>query len=141
MNSIPPDTYERVIELALGITNASEAGNDALCDSLYRRLLDYHDEQCSLGNSHPFLTETLADFTSDPKVAIQFYQKALDLSRQMQGNEPTHTILIGIGTRLLELGRMEEAEAFLRDGRAEAVRREDQESVDEADSLLEECNS
>jgi hypothetical protein len=37
MSNIPPDIYERVLELALAIVNASEAGDDALSDSLVTR--------------------------------------------------------------------------------------------------------
>ncbi len=58
------------------------------------------------------------------------------MSRKMSSDEPTQTILIGIGERLLEMGQREHAEAFLRDGRAEAVRRADSYGIEEADRLL-----
>jgi hypothetical protein len=71
MNSIPPDIYERVFELALAIVNASEAGDDALSDSLCQTLPVYFDEQAGLGRSHPFLTEAMADYTDDSVEAIR----------------------------------------------------------------------
>ena len=74
MSSIPPDIYERVYDLALAITNASEAGDDALRDSAYETLCAFHDEQESLGRSYPFLTETLADYTDDKVKAVQLYE-------------------------------------------------------------------
>jgi hypothetical protein len=55
----------------------------------------------------------------------------------MTSDEPTHTILIGIGTHLIDMGHREQAEAFIRDARAEALRRGDTDSVEDADKLLE----
>jgi hypothetical protein len=141
VNSIPPDIYERVSELALSITNATMADDDALCKSFYQQLLDYSSEQSLAGRSHPFLLETLADYTDDPAQALGFYKQALALSRHMTSDEPTQTILIGIGARLIELGRREQAEAYLRDGRAEAVKRTDTFGIEEADRLLSEARS
>ena len=69
MSNIPPDIYERVHELAVAIANASAAGDDALYDSLCQTICIFCDEQAGLGRSHPFLTETMADYTSDPAEA------------------------------------------------------------------------
>jgi hypothetical protein len=138
MSTIPTDIYAHIRELAADITNAVLADDDALAASLYQRLLAYHNEELASGQSHPFLVETLADYTDDPAQAIHYYELALAMSRQMGSDEPTHTILIHIGARLIEMGRREQAEAFIRDGRAEAVRRADSDSIEDADRLLHE---
>jgi tetratricopeptide (TPR) repeat protein len=138
MSTIPPDIYERISELAADVTNATLADDDALAASLYQRLLAYHEEQLAAGHSHPFLIETLADYTDDPAQAIRYYEQTFEMSQQMASDEPTQTILIGIGAQLIEMGRREQAEAFIRDGRAQAIRRGDSDSIEEADRLLHE---
>jgi hypothetical protein len=138
MSTIPPDIYEQVRKFAVDITNATLADDHALAESLYQRLLVYYEKQVAAGRSHPFLVETLADYTDDAAQAIRYYEQALAMSRQMATDEPTQTILIGIGEQLIEMGRREQAEAFIRDGRTEAVRRGDADSIEDADRLLQE---
>ena len=137
MSNIPPDIYERVRELALAITNASEAGGTTLQDSGYQSLLAYHEEQTRLGRSHPFLTEALADYTDDVATSARYYELALEQARAYS-DEPTHTKMISLAERLIALGQLERAEAYLRDGRAEAVRRADTFWIEDADRLLHE---
>ena len=138
MSSIPPDIYEHVFELVADITNATLANDVALAESLYLRLRLYHEEQLAAGRSHPFILETLADYTDETEQSVRYYEQALAMSRRMTTDEPTHTILIGIGERLIETGRREQAEAFIRDGRAEAVRRGDVYWIKDADRILQE---
>lgn len=133
MSGIPPGMYERVHELALALANASEAGDEVLSDSCLGALRAYYDELAAVGQSHPFVTETLADFV-DAAEAVNLYRLALGQSRA-HPEEPTHTKMISLAERLIELGQSEQAEAFLRDGRAEAVRRDDAFSIEEADRL------
>ena len=102
MNSIPPDIYERVHKLAVAIVNASEAGDDALYDSLCYTLRAYFDEQTTSERSHPFLTEAMADFTDDPAEAARLYKLSLDQSCSLP-DEPTHTkMMIEEADRLLQ---------------------------------------
>jgi hypothetical protein len=135
MSNIPRNIYERVHELALAITNASEAGDDALHDSRCQTLRAFYDEQASLGRSHPFLTEAMADYTDDAAEAVRLYELSLEQGRAFP-DEPTHTKMISLAEQLIELGRREQAEAYLRDGRAEAVRRRDTQWIEDADRLL-----
>jgi hypothetical protein len=78
----------------------------------------------------------MADFAQHPAEAVRLYELALKQSQSYAG-EPTHTKMISLAERLTQLGRREEAEAYLRNGRAEAVRREDRYWIKEADRLLE----
>ncbi len=135
MRNIPPEIYSRVHELGLGMVNASEGGNTALYDFFYQSLLSYFQEQAQSGRSHPFLTEALADFTEDVATSVAYYRLALE---QAQGfpDEPLHTKMISLAERLIDLGLREQAEAYLRDGRADAVRLADGDSIKNADRLL-----
>jgi hypothetical protein len=135
MSSIPPDIYERVHELAVTLVNASGAGDDARYDSHCQTLRGYYDEQSSLGRSHPFLTEAMADYTDDATEAVRLYELSLEQARAFP-DEPTHTKMISLAQQFIELGRTEQAEAYLRDGRAEAVRRGDTFWIEDADRLL-----
>ncbi|MBI5387950.1 MAG: hypothetical protein HZA90_25080 [Verrucomicrobia bacterium] len=135
MSTIPTDIYERVHEFAVALANTAQAEDDALHAALCLQLRAYYDEQASLGRSHPFLTEALADHTDDPAKAARLYELALDQARAVP-DEPTHTKMISLAERLLELGQSEQAEPFLTDGRAEAVRRHDAIWVGESDSAL-----
>ena len=122
------------MDLACSLTNAFMADDDVLYETHYRALKEYYLEQTRLGALHPFLIETLADYTEDTKEALKYYEQALDLSRA--AGEPMHTIMVDMAVRLHELGRNEQAEAFVRDGRLEALQRRDQDTVKDADELL-----
>lgn len=139
MNTIPTDIYDTVLELALAIVNASGAGDEALSASLSLRLHDYYEEQSRQGRAHPFLTEAAADFSDDPKVAVDLYVLSLKQADD-HPEEPRHTKMICLADKLLQLGRAEEAEAFLRDGLAEAERCGDAEWAKEALQLKQELN-
>ena len=135
MSRIPPDIYERVHELAVAIVNASGAEDDALHDSLCQTLRAYYEEQASLGRSHPFLTEAMADYTDDTVEAVRLYELSLEQARAVP-DEPRHTKMISLAQRFIELGRTEQAEAYLRDGKAESVLRGDTYWIVNADRLL-----
>lgn len=138
MSSIPPEMRAKVLELALQITNATLADDDALSDSGYQNLLEYYREETAVGRGHPFLTEVVADYTEESNAALRYYQVALEQSQRIGPAEPTQTILLGMTVKLLELGKVEQAEAYLRDAKKEAVRRQDEYSIAEADRLLKE---
>jgi len=120
------------------MVNATGAGDDALNASLYQQPLVYYAEQTRIGRADPFLTEAVADETTDPLAAIGYYELAIEQARRFPG-EPMHTKMISLAERLLDLGQIERAEAYLRDGRAEAVRCDDQYWIANADELMRQC--
>jgi hypothetical protein len=124
MRDVPPDIYERVRELALGMVNATGVGDETLRASLYEQLLAYYEQQARQGRSDPFLTEIVADETMEPATAIRYYELSLEQARQFPG-EPLHTKMISLAQELMEVGQVERAEAYLVDGRAEAMRCQD----------------
>jgi len=135
MNNIPQNIYETVHEFAVALTNASEASDAVLYGSIYESLRTFYDEQASIGHSHPFLTEALADYTDDTADAVRLYELALEQARAFR-DEPTYTKMISLAQHLLELGRREQAEAYFQDGRAEALRHADTLWIEDADRLL-----
>jgi hypothetical protein len=133
--------HPRLETLARLICEASAIDDDVLEQSRYEDLMAFYEKHVALGFWHPKLTEAAADFTSsrDAAVAVLFYQLALEQARSL--DDDTHTILIAMAETLYEAGRTEQAEACLRDGRAEAIRRGDNEYVQEADRVLREASA
>jgi hypothetical protein len=68
---------------------------------------------------------------------VRLYELALQQAHEFP-DEPTHTKMISLAEQLIELGRRELAEGYLREGRAEAVRRRDTFWIEDADRLLHE---
>jgi len=96
---------------------------------IVRRCAAYYDQQADFGRSHPFLTEAMADYTNDTPEAVRLYELSLEQAHAFP-NEPTHTKMISLAQQLMQLGRTEQAEAYLRDGREEAVCRGDTHWID-----------
>jgi hypothetical protein len=42
---------------------------------------EYYEEQSRVGHCHPFILETLADYTEDESLAMSYYKKALGSSQ------------------------------------------------------------
>jgi len=131
----------RLDTLARLICEASAIEDRALEQSRYSDLLAFYEDQVSLGFWHPGLAESVAAFTAvrDASAALPLYQLALEQARSL--DDATHTILIAMAEALFEAGQREQAEACLRDGRAEAIRRADQEFVERADRVLRETSA
>jgi hypothetical protein len=133
MRPIPKEVYDRVAELACGMTNATFAEDAALHRSLHGQLRAFYRAHAKQGDLHPFVVESLADYTTDRQEALRLYREALAIS---EPDEPRYTILISMAERLIEVGRREQAEASLREARAEAEDRNDDYYVSEADRVL-----
>lgn len=100
---------------------------------------DYYRTQTKAGFWHPVLTEAMADFADDAQTSIEFYRLAVEQGKAMQA--PTYTALIDLAHELHQIGRSEEAEACLRDGRAQAQAAGDAFWMDNADRYLAEMQS
>ncbi len=77
---IPADIHQRVVELTDAILAAGQSGDAELAGSRYKALLAYCQATAAAGRDHPFLWETLADFTGDEHLAIGHYRHALALA-------------------------------------------------------------
>jgi hypothetical protein len=74
---VPRDIYDRVFDLATALTEARERTDTRRGWALYSELKGYCEAQERAGVAHPFLWETLADYTDDDTVATALYMKAL----------------------------------------------------------------
>ena len=97
--NIPPDIHARVVELTDAILNASEDGEEDTSASLYARLHAYCDSIAAAGRDHPFLWETLADFTGDDHLAIEHYNHALLLASAAQAISYEASIYLALAER------------------------------------------
>src|SRR5688500_6706650 len=62
---IPQDIYDSVFDLATRLVASRESGDTKAFWTDYNELRQYCEAQQAAGRSHPFLWETLADFTDD----------------------------------------------------------------------------
>ncbi|MEN5209613.1 hypothetical protein ABE493_16035 [Stenotrophomonas terrae] len=100
---IPPDIHERVADLAAEIVNAGQAGDNRSSWALYEELRSYCEAVASEGRDHPFLWETLADFTADDQAAIALYQRALPLAVAAGADEYSASIHLAVAERYANL--------------------------------------
>ena len=102
--NIPPDIHARMVELTDAILNASEDGEEDNSASLYAQLHTYCDSIAAAGRDHPFLWETLADFTGDDHIAIEHYNHALMLANAVQAISYEASIHLALAERHSNLG-------------------------------------
>lgn len=69
------EVWDRVMEFASRLASEGKREKFWAC---YNELREYCEHQSVAGYDHPFLWETLADFTPDDDVAIPLYLRALD---------------------------------------------------------------
>lgn len=132
MRNIPQPLYDRILVLALRIANAIEAGNPRARRGAYRRLRTLYRSR--LGQPDPFLTETLADFTTGPRTATKLYRLAIAQSSEFP-DESLHTKQIGLARALLDTGKSPEAAALLQTAQLTATEQNDTSTLAEIDAL------
>ena len=110
--TIPLDLYNEVYALVTVIAQPYaeplESVDEAKSAEAYGRLKALFERRKGLGESDPFLTEALADFTEDPSQAIVLYELALKQCSAFPG-EPKTTKRIGLARLLIAEGRQDEA--------------------------------
>ena len=100
---LPDDMHGTVLDLAAALVHASERADTRAKWRLYGELRDYCEAEAAAGREHPFLWETLADFTTGDRVAIGFYRRALAVAEQMGASEYQASIRLELAQRHLEL--------------------------------------
>nr|WP_199047235.1 hypothetical protein [Dyella sp. ASV24] len=98
---IKPEVWDRVMAFAKQLANESEQGRYA---DTYKAFHDFCEEQRFGGYDHPFLWETLADFTLDDGAAVPLYQQALDLAVGDDGRAYRASIQFSLAERHKRLG-------------------------------------
>ena len=103
---IPDDVHERILGITAEIVNASDSGNTRVSWGLYGELREYCDSVAAAGKDHPFLWETLADFTTDDRSSIDIYQRALALAHDLDATEYQASICLALAERHFNLGEL-----------------------------------
>lgn len=112
MTELPEDMYKRVFDLATGLVTASESGDVENMWRLYNELREYCEAESASGRDHPFLWETLADFTTDEKAATDLYLKALESARKLKAPEFEASVLLALAERSRAIGDGESANQY-----------------------------
>ena len=101
---VPADIHERVFGLTSDLLNIWEPDDTRARWRLYGELSDYCESVAAAGRDHPFLWETLADFTTDDRAAIGIYHRALLLTTTSGATEYEASICFALAERHSNLG-------------------------------------
>jgi hypothetical protein len=135
---IPPALYEEVFALITDIAQPDAKPLDVVdevkASDAYAKLLALFKRRESYGESDPFLTEALADFTDDISESIRLYELALDQCAAFPG-EATVSKRIGLVRALIQAGRTIEAREQTEVARREAFSARDSAALKELNEL------
>jgi tetratricopeptide (TPR) repeat protein len=109
---IDQQQYDRVLALATALTTAVENDNDKDYLFQYSLLEKFCHEARNAGTAHPFLLESLGDFTLLDDEAIDIYEEALDLAEKCKLPEYRASLQLAIAERYHELGDLEAALSY-----------------------------
>lgn len=101
---VPDDIHDHVLGLAVELVDASANGATREHWRHYEQLRHYCEAQAESGRDHPFLWETLADFTTDDRIAIELYVRALGLARLHEAHGYEASIHIALAQRHADRG-------------------------------------
>ena len=106
---IPNGIYATVLNLANKLTDARETGNTKHFWKHYNELAKFCAAQEAQGVSHPFLWETLADYTDDDSASLPLYAKALEAAQNPSCAEYRSSILFALAERHQAKGNSDQA--------------------------------
>lgn len=109
---IDQQQYERVLALATSLTTAVENDNDKDYLIQYSHLEQLCQQARSADTAHPFLLESLGDFTLLDEEAIDIYEEALELADKHKLPEYRASLQLAIAERYHELGDLEAALSY-----------------------------
>jgi hypothetical protein len=101
---IPDDIYCRVLDLANALVSAFESSDMRESWELHNELREIVESEAAQGRPHPFLFETLADFTDDDRIAMGLYRKALELANATGANAYRASIQLAMAERCKNMG-------------------------------------
>lgn len=122
---VPDDIHERVLGLTTDILNTWEPDYKRARWRIYGELRDYCESVAITGRDHPFLWETLADFTVDDRTAIDIYARALALAIASGASEYEASILFALAERHSNLGEVSVAYDYAFQANERAMRTDD----------------
>ena len=109
---IDPALYESANELAEALMTAAERDQHNKYFDLYAELEALCAKAKGADKVHPYLLETLGDFTLEDEDAIDLYEEALDLCDSLELPECRASIQLAIADRYLEMGDMAAAKGY-----------------------------
>lgn len=121
----PSDIHEHVLALAAEIANTWRPDDARARWRLYSELSDYCDSVAAAGRDHPFLWETLADFTTDDRIATNIYLRALSLATAAGAAEYQASICLALAQRHVSMGGNSLAYDFACRANAHAMQADD----------------
>jgi hypothetical protein len=140
--TVPPALYDEVFALATAIAQPDARPLDEVdevsASDAYAKLLALFKNRENSGESDPFLTETLADFTDDNAESIRLYRLALDQCAAFPG-EATLSKRIGLVRELIKADRKMEARGQIDIARRESFSARDTGSLEELNELAAQC--
>jgi hypothetical protein len=140
--TVPPALYDAVFALATAIAQPDARPLDVVdevsASEAYAKLLALFKDRENSGESDPFLTETLADFTDDNSESIRLYKLALDQCLAFPG-EATLSKRIGLVRELIKADRKIEAREQIDVARRESFSARDTASLEELNELATQC--
>lgn len=109
---IPADIHQRVVDLTNAMIDAGQSGDVERAESLYGELSRYCESVAAEGRDHPFLWETLGDFTDDDRDAIDIYLRALPLASAANAADYAASICLAVAERHSNLDELERARSY-----------------------------
>ncbi len=110
--NIPADIHARVVELTDRIIEAGQSGAADAAEAGYDELRRYCESLAAAGRDHPFLWETLADFTGDDRLAIALYLRALPLATAAGAAGYAASICLALAERHSNLDELDAARDY-----------------------------
>lgn len=101
---LPQDLYESVLGLAIALTNTRLQDDVQAQSRAYAALQDFCESAAVSERDHPFLWDTLADFTIDDRLAIALYQRSLATAAQLGSNDVDGTTHFALALRYHDVG-------------------------------------
>ena len=112
MMQIDTALYESVNQLAETLMDAAEKDQHNRYFDLYAELEALAEDIKETDKDHPYVLETLGDFTLDDEDAIDVYERALELADALNLPECRASIQLAIADRYLEIGDHEAARNY-----------------------------
>jgi hypothetical protein len=106
---INAEVWDRVMEFASQLANEDRKERYW---ANYNALKDYCEVQSRDGYDHPFLWETLADFTIDDRASIPLYLNALALAIGDEGRPYRVSVRFALAERHKSIGDIDEAREY-----------------------------
>jgi len=100
------DVWDRVMEYANLLANEDQT---ARYWTNYNALRDYCEAQSLGGYNHPFLWESLGDFTTSDSAAIPLYLRALEAATEEDAREYRVSIRFALAERYRAIGEEDTA--------------------------------